>query len=56
MDLRTAREAMVVTGGITETIDWISGDPNEDNDEESPYGFNETFESEPEGDDDEDDE
>ena len=44
---------MVITE-TTDPIDWISGDPNEDDDETSPYGFNEDFESEPEDDDDED--
>jgi hypothetical protein len=39
----------------TETIDWISGDPNEDDDETSPYGFNEDFESEPEESEEDDD-
>lgn len=46
--------ATVATAAIMAMIDWISGDPNEDDDETSPFGFNEDTESEPDDEDDED--
>ena len=32
-------------------IDWIWTNPQADNDEESPFGWNDTFESEPDSED-----